>query len=67
VYLFDWLGQVREITDAWLETYNAERPMRSLGQVLPLVFPRSPTSRRSLFSQCLLDGEAYDGCSAIVG
>ena len=26
-YLFDSLGQVQEITDAWLATYNLERPL----------------------------------------
>jgi len=35
VYLFDSLEQVREITEAWLETYSTERPHASLGQVPP--------------------------------
>jgi transposase InsO family protein len=35
VYLFDSLEQVREITEAWLETYSTERPHDSLGQVPP--------------------------------
>ena len=44
-HLFDDLDQVREITDAWLETYNAERaPHGSLGRVPPLIL--SPEARR---------------------
>jgi putative transposase len=39
-HLFDTLDQVREIADAWLETYNTERPHASLGQVPPLTFSR---------------------------
>jgi transposase InsO family protein len=42
VYLFDSLEQVREITEAWLETYNTERPHDSLGQRPPLAFLRRP-------------------------
>jgi transposase InsO family protein len=35
---------VRAITDAWLETYNGERPHERLGQVPPLAFlPRPDT------------------------
>src|SRR5262245_33478370 len=37
-YLFDSLEQVRAITEAWLATYNTERPHDSLGQVPPLTF-----------------------------
>ena len=43
-YLFDSLNQVRELTEAWLETYNTERPHDSLGQVPPLVFLPRPTA-----------------------
>src|SRR6266446_10801277 len=49
-YLFDSLEQVREITDAWLETYNTERPHHSLGQVPPLTFlPRPDAPVKSTF------------------
>jgi putative transposase len=41
-YLFDSLEQVREITDAWLATYNTERPHDSLGRVPPLTFRPRP-------------------------
>jgi putative transposase len=41
-YLFETLDQVREITDAWLEIYNTERPHESLGQVPPLTFLLRP-------------------------
>ena len=30
------LDQAREITEAWLDTYNTERPHESLGHVPPL-------------------------------
>ena len=49
-YLFDSLEQVRAITEAWLATYNTERPHDSLGQVPPLVFlPRSHAPAESSF------------------
>ena len=49
-YLFDTLAQVQEITDAWLATYNTERPHDSLGQVPPLTFlPRPNTPAESSF------------------
>jgi putative transposase len=50
-YLFDSLGQVRAITEAWLTTYNTERPHDSLGQVPPLTFlPRPETVPESTFA-----------------
>jgi putative transposase len=50
-HLFDTLDQVREITDAWLETYNTERPHDSLGQVPPLTFlPRPDAPVESSFA-----------------
>ena len=45
-YLFDSFEQVREITEAWLATYNTERPHDSLGRVPPLTFLPRPTSTR---------------------
>ena len=49
-YLFDSLEQVSEITEAWLETYNTERPHDSLGQVPPLAFlPRPDAPVQSAF------------------
>jgi len=48
--LFDSLEQVREITEAWLEIYNTERPHDSLGQVPPLAFlPRPDAAPKSTF------------------
>jgi putative transposase len=35
VYLFDSIGEVREITDAWLERYNEIRPHEALGSLPP--------------------------------
>jgi putative transposase len=37
-YLFDDLDEVREISDAWLRTYNEERPHDSLGSLPPALF-----------------------------
>jgi putative transposase len=50
-HLFDSLDQVREITDAWLDTYNTERPHDSLGRVPPLIFlPRPDVPAESSFA-----------------
>ena len=41
-FLFASLTEVRDLTAAWLEIYNRERPHDSLGRVPPLMFlPRS--------------------------
>src|SRR5262249_50893441 len=50
-HLFDSLDQVRELTDAWVEIYNTERPHESLGQVPPLTFlPRPDAFPESTFA-----------------
>jgi putative transposase len=50
-YLFDSLEQVSEITEAWLETYNTERPHDSLGRVPTLAFlPRPDAAPKSTFA-----------------
>lgn len=41
--LFASLAEVRAETEAWLTTYNAERPHDSLGDVPPLTFLPRPT------------------------
>src|SRR5215475_3053088 len=41
-YLFGSLEDVRAITNAWLDSYNTERPHESLGQVPPLTFLPKP-------------------------
>ena len=43
-YLFDSLGQVRDLSDAGLESYNTERPHDSLGRVPQLVFLPRPNA-----------------------
>jgi putative transposase len=50
-HLFESLGQVRAITEAWLAIYNTERPHDSLGQVPPLTFlPRPESVPESTFA-----------------
>ena len=61
-YLFDSLEHVREITEAWLETYNTERPHDSLGQVPPLTFlPRPDTPAESICRSVYLTGKLTGG------
>lgn len=38
LYLFDNLGQVRTITDEWLNMYNSERPHEALGNMTPIEY-----------------------------
>ena len=40
-YLFEDLGQVREITYRWLRDYNNFRPHESLGRIPPSKFRRN--------------------------
>ena len=48
--LFASLADVRHETEAWLTTYNTERPHDSLGEVPPLTFlPRPTTPDQSSF------------------
>ena len=50
-YLFESVSEVRELTDAWLVTYNHERPHESLGRVPPLTFlPRPHIAGESTFT-----------------
>jgi putative transposase len=51
-YLFDSLAQVRQITEAWLQEYNQERPHDSLGCVPPLTFMPRKTDAESALSLC---------------
>ena len=37
-YLFETLGDVRRITETWLQAYSEERPYDALSQVPPRVF-----------------------------
>jgi len=37
-YVFDDLEQAREITEAWIKSYNEERPHRALGKLPPKSF-----------------------------
>lgn len=43
-HLFESIGELRAVTDAWLEVYNRERPHDSLGRVPPLTFLPRPSS-----------------------
>lgn len=43
-HLFDSVAELQAITDAWLRTYNQERPHDSLGRVPPLSYLPRPTA-----------------------
>jgi putative transposase len=58
-YLFASLADVRVQTEAWLTTYNTERPHDSLGEVPPLTYCPGPPPPTSPASNCPLDGGAY--------
>ncbi len=58
-HLFDSLADVREVTAAWLLSFNTERPRDSLGRVPPLPSWRERTPPQSPATPCLLGGGAY--------
>jgi putative transposase len=41
-YLFSSIEEVREITEQWLEEYNAVRPHAALGDVPPYQYAPNP-------------------------
>jgi len=43
-HLFESIGELRHLTDAWLQVYNSERPHDSLGRVPPRTFLPRPTA-----------------------
>ena len=45
-YVFSSLGEIRRVTEEWIEDYNTARPHDSLGRVPPLTFLPRPTSTR---------------------
>ena len=51
-YLFVNLRQVRELSAAWLISYNEERPHDSLGRIPPAEFRRQITGEVSTFKLC---------------
>jgi putative transposase len=51
-YLFISLRQVRELSAAWLISYNEERPHDSLGRIPPAEFRRQITGEVSTFKLC---------------
>ena len=55
-WVFTSLAEVRQVTDEWLEMYNAERPHGSLGGVPPRTYLPRPSRRKSLALHCVLDG-----------
>lgn len=52
-WVFTSLDEVRQVTEAWLEEYNTERPHDSLGSVPPRTFlPRPMAARESNYAVC---------------
>ncbi|MEX0450082.1 integrase core domain-containing protein [Spiribacter sp. 221] len=49
-YLFTSLSQVREMSAAWMISYNEERPHDSLGRIPPAEFRRQITGEVSTFN-----------------
>jgi putative transposase len=56
-YLFTSLHEAREITEAWIEAYNAVRPHQALGNLSPYQFAayKTGTSRMVEYSLCDLE------------
>jgi putative transposase len=57
-YVFESLDQVREISAAWLQSYNEERPHDALAGLPPARY-RLNWKLEVLHCHCLLDGGAY--------
>ena len=51
-HLFDSLAQVRELSWAWMLSYNEERPHESLGNIPPSEFKRQLTAGASSYKLC---------------
>lgn len=51
-HLFSCLTQVRELSWAWMRSYNIERPHESLGNLPPSEFKRRVTANVSSYELC---------------
>ncbi|GHA01238.1 hypothetical protein GCM10007162_16960 [Ignatzschineria ureiclastica] len=51
-YLFSSLAQVRELSWAWMLSYNEERPHESLGNLPPSEFKKQLTEKFSSYELC---------------
>ncbi len=51
-HIFSTLAQVRDISWAWLLSYNEQRPHRSLGNIPPAEFKRRITAENSSLELC---------------
>ena len=51
-HLFDSLSQVRELSWAWMLSYNEERPHESLGNIPPSEFKRQLSAATSSYELC---------------